>query len=728
MRRRQPQMIALRIATVYAVAAGLWILFSDRLLEVLVADPSLENRLQTVKGWGFVAVTALVLHALIHRGLASLDDSRAEARSMHGRLATAVESLSKGLILWDEQGRLVICNSACRTMLSRLDQELRRGAAFGSLMAALNHHYRPQPAVSRTLSEGSREFRLDDGRWIELSERRIEGGGIIAVVTDISQGRRWEEAMAAMVMDSQDHRPFFEAAAETVAMALDCRWAAVAIDCRKAADRTGSPTRLDLLAVWHDGAGAPYSLDLGGTALMSLLDGAYHSVIVDPAPLMPGRPPGQSPAGLAVMPFFARRGRVAGYLLAVRGEAQSFDSNQRRFLDLMARWAGAEYERNRAVEALRESESRFRLALQLEEMVVFLQDRDLRYIWIHNPHLGYPVEAVIGKRDGDLMPSGDARLLSELKSTVIATGQGRRDLVTVHDPRTGEPHFYTLILEPLREADGEVAGVRGAAIDITEEHTVRRDLERARAKAERVSQSKSRFLAAASHDMRQPLQAMRLFLDLLQARLQDQTLRMIADKVSEALDGGTGLLNALLDVSSLEAGLVRPQIREVAVQDLFAQLRADYDRVAAAKGLTLRTMSCRVLVRSDPTLLARILGNFLANAIAHSERGSILLGCRRRGRKLWLEVWDTGPGIAPDQQEAIWEVFYQIGNPERDRRQGLGLGLPIVERMAQLLGHKVTMCSQPGKGSVFAVEVERAEEGEERGAEDAAAASSARDQ
>lgn len=230
-------------------------------------------------------------------------------------------------------------------------------------------------------------------------------------------------------------------------------------------------------------------------------------------------------------------------------------------------------------------------------------------------------------------------------------------------------------------------------------------LVRALAEKERANQAKSRFLSAANHDLRQPFQALRLFHHLLMERLKDSRERSIAEKMGEALDSGEKLLHALLEVATLDAGVVRPNIADVSIATVLNGVASEFRGLAADKRLDLRVRGCDAMVRTDATLLTRMLGDLLRNAIAYTPAGGVVVGCRRRGQWLRIEVWDTGSGIAAEHLDAIFEDFVQLGNPERDRRRGLGLGLSKVRRKAALLGHAVEVRSRLGQGSVFSVMV-----------------------
>ncbi|MFP5517887.1 MAG: ATP-binding protein [Alphaproteobacteria bacterium] len=231
-------------------------------------------------------------------------------------------------------------------------------------------------------------------------------------------------------------------------------------------------------------------------------------------------------------------------------------------------------------------------------------------------------------------------------------------------------------------------------------------LSRALEEKERANQAKGRFLSAANHDLRQPFQALRLFHHILMERLTDSRDRGIAEKMGEALDAGEKLLHALLEVATLDAGVVRPQLADVPVSAVLEDLVNEFRGLAAEKGLVLRAIPARMVIRTDRTLLTRMLGDLVRNAIRFTDAGRVTIGCRHRGRWLRIEVWDTGAGIPAEQLDNIFEDFVQLGNPERDRRQGLGLGLAKVRRKAALLGHAVVVRSLPGRGSVFAVNVQ----------------------
>jgi two-component system, sensor histidine kinase len=231
--------------------------------------------------------------------------------------------------------------------------------------------------------------------------------------------------------------------------------------------------------------------------------------------------------------------------------------------------------------------------------------------------------------------------------------------------------------------------------------------EQARESAEIANRAKSQFLAAASHDLRQPLHAMGLFVAALTERVRYPEVRAIVNNINASVEALESLFNALLDISKLDAGVLSPSRTSFPLQPLLDRLLTDYGAQAREKGLRFRVVKCKAMVYSDPTLLERILRNLVANAIRYTERGGIVVGCRRGRARLVIQVSDTGFGIPKDQQEKIFDEFYQLDNPERDRKKGLGLGLAIVKRLAQLLGYTVELTSVVGRGSSFSIKVPR---------------------
>lgn len=237
------------------------------------------------------------------------------------------------------------------------------------------------------------------------------------------------------------------------------------------------------------------------------------------------------------------------------------------------------------------------------------------------------------------------------------------------------------------------------------------ELRRRTDEAERADVAKSRFLAAASHDLRQPMHALGLFIAELADHPHPPETHRLVRQIQASADAMENLLDSLLDISRLDAGALEPKIAPSPIQPILDRIANDFQIWAEERGLQLRVRPCRAWVRTDPLLFERILSNLVSNAIRYTPSGTILLACRPDGRHLRLEVRDSGKGIEPDKQEVIFQEFVQLDNPERARTKGLGLGLAIVRRLTQLLGHHLTLRSRVGQGSVFGVRLERCEPG-----------------
>jgi signal transduction histidine kinase/CheY-like chemotaxis protein len=219
--------------------------------------------------------------------------------------------------------------------------------------------------------------------------------------------------------------------------------------------------------------------------------------------------------------------------------------------------------------------------------------------------------------------------------------------------------------------------------------------------------AKSRFLAAASHDLRQPLHALGLFVAQLHGQVRANERRRIVARIDAALSAMNELFNALLDISKLDAGVLTPSITEFPVAKLLDRVDTTFTGAAREKGLSLRVISSSAWVRSDFILLERIVFNLVSNAVRYTSSGGVVVGCRKRGVNLRIEVWDTGPGVPQDQQQNIFGEFYRLDAPGGGGRSGLGLGLAIVDRLCRLLDHSVRLTSILGKGSCFSVAVPR---------------------
>ena len=248
--------------------------------------------------------------------------------------------------------------------------------------------------------------------------------------------------------------------------------------------------------------------------------------------------------------------------------------------------------------------------------------------------------------------------------------------------------------------------------DVTERKRREAALEAARRSAEYANAAKTRFLAAASHDLRQPIHVLGLLLATLSDRVRDERTAPLLDQMHDAVEAIDAMLGSLLDISKLDAGVVQPKIGPVDVGALLQRLGNEQQPIAELTGNRLKVRPTRGFVRSDASMLHRILANLLSNALRYTHDGRVLVGVRRRGASIRIDVVDTGPGIPAESLEEIFVEFHQLGNPERDRRRGLGLGLAIVKRLAGLLGSPLEVRSVIGGGSRFSITLPRAPEPE----------------
>jgi two-component system CheB/CheR fusion protein len=311
-----------------------------------------------------------------------------------------------------------------------------------------------------------------------------------------------------------------------------------------------------------------------------------------------------------------------------------------------------------------------------------------------------------------IAPGDVGRKLSELPSRVqdFSLGADAAAVLGTQNPQEREVEapgglWYCRRIMPYRTHDNRVEGVVVTYNDITKRKCIAAALEEAKRQAEQANIGKSRFLAAASHDLRQPLQTLALLQGLLAKSVHGERAQGLVARVDDMLAAMSLMLDRLLDINEIETGVTNANVVSFDMNEVLTQMRDEFSGPAQSKGLSLRVMPCSLHVRSDPELLAQITRNLLSNAIQYTKHGKILLGCRRRGDRVSMEVWDTGIGIPAVDLSEIFEEYHQLDNVARERSRGLGLGLSIVNRLATLLDHPVSVRSKPGKGSLFGLEI-----------------------
>lgn len=327
--------------------------------------------------------------------------------------------------------------------------------------------------------------------------------------------------------------------------------------------------------------------------------------------------------------------------------------------------------------------------------------------------VGAPIERLVPERLRDRHRGHRSMFVGSPKTRPMGAGL---ELSMRH--RDGHEIPVEISLSPFQAGDQLL--VSAAIRDVTDRLQAHQALRDAKQQAEQTSRVKTDLLAAASHDLRQPLQAARLYLDVARRGPADPGL---LDKIGACLASLSDLLEKLLHVSKLDAGAVIPARRRFPVQNVLDRLEDEFTPLAEARGLELRCVPSRAVVDSDPGLLYQALQNLLSNAIRYTVEGRVLLGCRQDGGTVRIQVWDTGTGIPEDQLGNVFRAFHQVDNPARsqDQAQGAGLGLAVVDRLMRLLGHEVRVRSQLGRGSVFEILVPRGGEARARQAEVGAA-------
>jgi two-component system, chemotaxis family, CheB/CheR fusion protein len=335
---------------------------------------------------------------------------------------------------------------------------------------------------------------------------------------------------------------------------------------------------------------------------------------------------------------------------------------------------------------------------------VFLDTNlNIRFFTPATKALFHVIPSDVGRPLADLSSlAADSALLADARTVLQTLAPIEREI------KAQNGAWYIRRILPYRTQDNGVDGVVITFVEITERKHIAEALEAAERQAKLANAAKSRFLAAASHDLRQPLQTLSLVRSILARKIKekknDEALKLVA-RLDETADAMAGLLNGLLDINQIEAGTVHAEIVSFPIKGLLDRLRDEFIYNAQAKQLALQVVWCGLSIYSDPRLLEQMIRNLLANALKYTKRGKVLLGCRRRKGMLSIEIWDTGVGIPNEELQAIFEEYHQLDNAVRERSRGLGLGLSIVQRLGNLLGHRIRVRSHPGKGSVFAIEV-----------------------
>lgn len=331
------------------------------------------------------------------------------------------------------------------------------------------------------------------------------------------------------------------------------------------------------------------------------------------------------------------------------------------------------------------------------KMIIVNNQAETMFAYTREEMIGRPIEILLPRR---LRRAHGGHLRSYVEDPRLRQmGQGQ---ILVGSRKDGSEFPVEISLSPVHTDNGIL--ISSVIRDVTERRQMERDLIAAEKAAVRANKANSAFLAAASHDLRQPVQALNLLNGALRRTVKDARALQMIENQEASLTAMTNLLNSLLDISRLDAGAVKPDFEEFPIQRLIDRLSAEFRRQAQHKGLTFSSEPCTAIIRSDPNLLTEILNNLVSNAIRYTEKGRVHLACVEQHGLCHLQVSDTGIGIEADQLEAIFREFHQCKTPGASK-EGFGLGLAIVRRLTDLLEHRIEVESVAGKGSQFTVSV-----------------------
>ncbi|WP_416310251.1 hybrid sensor histidine kinase/response regulator NahK/ErcS' [Pseudomonas sp. W03] len=632
-----------------------------------------------------------------------LSDARLRAETAHQHLLDAIESISDAFVLFDPQQRIVLYNERFRAFWA----QTRARVGAGTRLTEVRRLAQSSGLIveeQRSSDDEHTLYRLRNDRWVRVTERPTRDGGLVVLYSDITEIKQSEMARREQAVAQKSH---------LLQRAVDNLSQGVAM--------VGADGALEL---WNR-----RFLELCGLAPIEA-HRPFAEVMADSElPLLTPRSRARHGSAEGVL----EQRLFDGRMLEIRTHALPTGGFVNTFTDITERYRNAE--------ALRESERWIRLITDQVPALIAYLSAELNYEFtnkVYEEWYRWPSGSMLGRNLRDVHSEDHCQRLEPYFERALSGESVTFEIAETN--LSGQERYMQRSYVPNRQADGTVCGLFVLIRDITERrrtaealHQAYQNLEQrvrertaeltslndqlkreidersqvearlreAKREAEQANLSKTKFLAAVSHDLLQPLNAARLFTSALQERSGEALVR----NISQSLEDVENLLGTLVEISKLDAGVIKPDIASFDVGELLDNLAAEYRQVAASEGLALDFVACGAQVRSDMQLLARILRNLLTNAIRYTPSGRVLLGCRRRRHSLWIEVWDTGVGIAVDKLGEIFQEFKRGDVQRLNQDRGLGLGLAIVEKIARMLGHRIQVESVPGKGSRFAIEV-----------------------
>ena len=635
-----------------------------------------------------------------------LSDARLRAETAHQHLVDAIESISDAFVLFDKDQRIVLFNKRFKSLWSRTRarinsgtrlSELKRLAESSGMIAEEHRGKANEPTV----------YRLHNIRCVQVSERPTREGGLVMLYTDItevklSETMRREQALAQK--------------SRLLQRAVDNLSQGVAMVSADGSLELWNGRFLELCGLAPIEAHRPFEEVMADSELKLLTPNTFDA-------------DGQPLTELEQHLFDGRTLEIRTHPLPTGGFVNTFTDITERY---------------RHAEALRESERWIRLITDHVPALIAYVSADLTYEFtnkVYEEWYRWPSDGMLGQSLRDVHSGQHWQQLEPYIDRALSGESVSFELAERN--HSGQQRYMLRSYVPNRQANGEVAGIFVLIQDITDRrrtaealHQAYQNLEQrvrertaeltslneqllceiderahaearlreAKREAELANLSKTKFLAAVSHDLLQPLNAARLFTSALLEQPAAPSSGLIRN-ISNSLEDVENLLGTLVDISKLDAGVIKPDIAPFAVSELLENLAVEFRQIAGSEQLRLDFIPCSALVRSDIQLLARILRNLLTNAIRYTPSGRVMLGCRRRRQSLSIEVWDTGVGIPEDKLEEIFHEFKRGEGVRPQQDRGLGLGLAIVEKIARILGHRIQVSSVPGHGSKFAIEV-----------------------
>lgn len=641
----------------------------------------------------------------------ALTEAHSIAQLFQQRLIDAIESTSDAFALFDSDRKLVLFNQRYRRNWEATGIEIEEGMTRAEVRELI---YKRVTIESNWGADETGKpgliCQLDSGRWIQIKERETSDGGLVVLHSDVTELKQIETVRREqeLAQKSRVLQRTVENLSQGVALV----------------NQSGQ------LEVWNTRFVELTGIDSAKLGKLPNMQNLLKGCSV--SPLTP-----QTRDRYGRITLKLEQTLPDGTVIEIRTHPTLSSGYVNTYTDIT--------ERHQYAETLRQSEQWIRLITDHIPAMVAYVGRDLRFQFtnkVYCDRYGHEREELYGKSIIDvhgqeqfdkLKPFLDEALTGESVTFEVDETDnmgGKHYMLRSYVPNlseSGKPTGLVVLTQDVTERretaealqqayENMEQRVRERTVELTslnqqlrqeigERKTIESHLLEAKKDAERANLSKTKFLAATSHDLLQPLNAARLFIGALSEReLNDENV-YLSRSASHSLDVVESLLETLVDISKLDAGVVKSDVTSFRVSDLLDNIANEYHRIADSSGLSFRYIKSTAHVSSDSQLLGRILRNFLSNSVRYTEAGKIVFGCRRKSNSLVIEVWDTGQGIPNAQLTDVFLEFKRLNSGSRNADKGLGLGLAIVDKISTVLGHQVSVSSVENKGSVFSVEV-----------------------